>query len=212
MYLPPPPSHTSHTHPPSPPPHTPPSSALIMTSKIPLPVVILVGVVSTLYLLCAMVLLSSIVAWISLDFSPNLAGPLAFIIGSLSLISAIVGILMEGFTRFRRFFGFMFLLLTVGLILTSVGLIVPFIILYNGGNTSLVGEICDDCEQFGKRTQNCVDECNDECCFTDMSEPLATVLIAFTGLSLVASMIGLGTAVAHLFFAFRLPSRGSKKH
>ena len=182
-----------------------------MTSKIPLPVVVLVGVVSTLYLICAMVLFSSIIAWISLEFSPSLAGPLAFIIGSLSLASAIVGILMEGVTHFRRTLGFIFLLLTVGLILTSVGLLVPFIVIYNGGDSSLIGEICSNCEQLGERTQLCVDECNDECCFTDMSEPLAAVLITFTAISLLASVIGLGTAVAHLFFAFRYPSHSGKK-
>lgn len=158
-----------------------------------------------------MALFSSIIAWLSLDFSVNLAAPLAFIIGFLSLISAIVGILMEGVAHIRRCLGFTFLVLTVALILTSVGLLLPFILLYNGGNESLIGEICSDCDQFGKRTQTCVDDCEDECCFTDMSELLATVFVAFTGLSLVASVIGLGTAVVHLFFAFRLPSQAGKR-
>ena len=185
--------------------------AIAMSSKIPLPVVTLVVLVSTIYLICSMVLFSSIIAWISLEFSTSLAAPLAFIVGVLSLIAAIVGILMEGVARIRRCLGFTFLVLTVALILTTIGLLVPFVLIYNGGNTSLIGEICGDCDDFGKRTQTCVDDCLDECCFTDMSEPLVILLGASTGLSLVASVIGLGTAIAHLFFAFRLPSNSGKR-
>ena len=118
---------------------------------------------------------------------------------------------MEGVTHFRRTLGFVFLLLTVGLILTNVGLLVSFIFIYSGGDSSLIGEIYSDCDGLGERTQSCVDECNDECCFTDMSEPLAAVLIAFTGISLITSVIGLETAVAHLFFAFRYPSHHGKQ-
>ena len=182
-----------------------------MSSKIPLPIVFLVGLVATVYLLCSMALFSSIIAWIALDFSSNIAAPLAFVVGFLSLLGAVIGILMEGVTRIRRCLGFTFLILAVAIILTSIGLLIPFILLYNGGNSSFIGEFCDDCEQFGKRTQACVDICDDECCFTDMSEPLAIVLVAASGLSLVASVIGLGTSVAHLFFAFRLPSQPRKR-
>lgn len=157
-----------------------------------------------------MVLFSSIVAWISLDFSNSLAAPLALVVGLLSILAAFVGILMTGVTRISRCLGFTFLLLTVALILTSIGLLVPFILLNNGGNQSLIGEYCDECDQFGKRTQTCVDDCDDECCFTNLSEPLATLLIASAGLSLIASVIGLGSAIAHLFFAFRLPPQPHK--
>ena len=188
-----------------------PPTVPTMSSKVPLPVVFLVGLVATIYLLCSMVLLSSTVAWISLEFTPTLAGPLGFAIGILSLFAAIIGILMEGVTRITRCLGFTFLVLTVTLILVSIGLLVPFVLLYNGANQSLIGEYCDDCEQFGKKTQTCVDNCDDECCFTDMSEPLATVLIAAAGLSLLTSVVGLGTAIAHLFFSFRLPSKPSKR-
>ena len=188
-----------------------PPSASTMSSKIPLLVVVLVALVSTAYILCSMVLLSSIVAWISLDFSNSLAAPLAFVVGILSFFAAFVGILMAGVTRITRCLGFTFLVLTVALILTSIGLLVPFILLYNGGNESVIGKFCDDCDEFGKQTQTCVDDCEDECCFTEMSEPLAVVLIASAGLSLVASVVGLGTAIAHLFFVFRLPSKPHKR-
>ena len=175
-----------------------------MLSKVPLPLVFLV---STLYLLCSMALLSTAIAWISLQFTPTLVAPLAFSVGFLSLMAAVIGILMEGVPRVTRFLGFTFLVLTVALILVSIGLLVPFILLYNGGNESLIGEYCDDCEQFGMRTQTCVDNCDDECCFTELSEPLAIVVIAAGGTSLLNSIVGLGTAIAHLFFAFKLPSQ-----
>lgn len=182
-----------------------------MSSKIPLPVVFLVGLVATLYLLCSMALLSSAVAWISLQFTPTITAPLAFSVGVLSLLAGIVGILMEGVTRITRCLGFTFLILTATLILVGIGVLLPFVLLYNGGSESLIGEYCDDCEQFGKRTQTCVDSCDDECCFTDMSETLAIVLIAGAGVSLLTSIVGLGTAIAHLFFSFRLPSQTHKK-
>ena len=182
-----------------------------MASKIPLPVVILVGLVSIIYLICSMVLLSSIIAWISLDFSPTLAGPLAFVTGTLSLAAAVVGILMEGVTRLRRGLGFLFLLLNVGTILTTIGLLVPFVLIYNGGSSDFIALFCDDCDQFGEKTQVCVDKCNDECCFTDMSEPLAVILTAFTGGSLLASVLGVGASVAHLVYAFKISSKGGKR-
>ena len=182
-----------------------------MTRKIPLPIIVLVGVVSTLYLICSMILFSTIIVWISLDFSPNLAGPLAFIVGSLSLISAIIGILMVGISRLKKSLGIVFFLLTLGLILITVGLTILFMMLYDGGNADVIGKMCEECEQFGKRTQVCVDHCNDECCFTNYSEPLAFILIALTGLSLLTSVVGLGTAVAHLSFAFR-PPHNVKNH
>jgi hypothetical protein len=182
-----------------------------MSAKVPLPVLFLVGAVATLLLLCSMALFSAAVAWISLDFSSTLAAPLAFVVGFLSFLAAVVGILMEGVTRITRCLGFTFLTLTVALILTSIGLLVPFVLIYNGGSESLIGEFCDGCDQFGKRTQTCVDDCDDECCFTNMSEPLAMVLIASAGLSLVTSVVGLGTAIAHLFFSFRLPPQSHKR-
>ena len=103
------------------------------------------------------------------------------------------------------------MILTVAVILASVGLLVSFFLFYHDGNASLVGEFCDDCDQFGRRTQTCVDDCDDECCFTDTSEPLAIAFVAAVGLSLVASVVGLGTAVAHLCFAFRLSSQPRKR-
>ena len=183
-----------------------------MSSKIPLPVIVLVALVSTIYLICAMVLFSSTVAWISLDFGTSLVAPLAIVTGVFSLAAAVVGILMEGVSRIRRCLGFMFLVLTVALILVSIGFLVPFILLYNGGNSSLIGELCVDCDRFGQRTQTCVDDCDDECCFTQLSEPLAVVFIASAGVSLLASVVGLGTAVAHQYYAFRYPSQPHKRH
>ena len=179
-----------------------------MVSKIPLPLVVFVSI---LYLFCSMALLSAAVAWVSLQFTPTLIAPLAFGVGILSLLAAIIGILMEGVPRVTRCLGFTFLILTIALILISIALLVPFVLLYNGGSDSLIGEYCVNCDQFGSKTQTCVDNCDDECCFTDLSEPLATVLIAAGGIALLNSIVGLGTAIAHLFFAFKVPSQPHKR-
>lgn len=182
-----------------------------MSAKIPTPVVFLVGLVAAFYVLSSMALLSSAVAWISLDFTPSFIAPLAFIVGVLSLLTAIVGILMEGVTRITQWLGFTFFIMTATLILVSIGLLVPFVLIYNGGNDSLIREYCNDCEQFGSKTQTCVDNCDDECCFTDLSETLAVILFVGAGTSLLTSIFGLGAAIAHLFCYFRLPSQPHKR-
>ena len=55
-------------------------------------------------------------------------------------------------------FGEVYRVLAVAVIPTSVGWLVPFFLFYHDGNASLVGEFGDDCDQFGRRTQTCVDD------------------------------------------------------
>ena len=167
-----------------------------MSGKLPIPVVVLAAMVATLYLISSMGLFSSIIAWISLEFVVDYAGPLAFVIGTLSLAAAIVAILMVGISRLRQALLLLFVILAVITVLASLGLGVLFGLYYIGDEDDFIGgDICDDCEQLGMETQECVDSCNDECCFTDMSGPLAIVFLAFTATALIASILGLIIAV-----------------
>lgn len=101
----------------------------------------------------------------------------------------------------RKCLGLLFLLLAIIVILAGVGLLTPFTINYIDTGDDAIGQICDDCEQLGMATIECVQLCKDECCFTDMSGPLSIVILAFTATALAASVIGLGVVVAHLYFA-----------
>ncbi len=175
-----------------------------MAHKLPVVVVVFAAIVAALYLLCAMALLSSIIAWISLEFDLQYAAPLAFVVGFLSLAAGVVAILMVGISRLKQFLGFVFLAITVLVILASIGLGLLFGLQYVGDKEDIVsGNICDDCDHQGMQTQRCVDQCSDECCFTEKSDPLTIIFLAATGTALLASIVGLGVAVLHLYFAFK---------
>ena len=171
-----------------------------MASKIPVPVAILASLVSLLYLISAMVLLSSIIAWLSVDFSGPLPHALGFAVGVLSLLGALIGILMVGIPHLRRTFGFIFLATTVVTLFACIGLIVPFIISF--------ASFCQDCDQE-ERTRECLNSCDDECCFTDVSMPLAIIFIAFTGTALFTSILGTIIAVPYIWYGGQ--NTGSRK-
>lgn len=195
-----PPSNQQSTHPPTP---SPPddNTTTKMAAKTPVCIVVLAAIVSTLYLISAMGLLSSIIAWLSLEFTADLPGALSFTVGVLALGAGLTAILMVGISRLRKCLGLLFLLLAIIVILAGVGLLTPFTINYIDTGDDAIGQICDDCEQLGMATIECVQLCKDECCFTDMSGPLSIVILAFTATALAASVIGLGVVVAHLYFA-----------
>ncbi len=175
-----------------------------MARKLPVVVVVCAAIAAALYLLCAMALLSSIIAWISLEFDLQYAAPLAFVVGLLSLASGIMAILMVGISRLKQVLGFVFLALTILVVLASIGLGLLFGLQYVGDDDDIVsGNVCDDCDHQGMETRQCVDQCSDECCFTDKSDPLAIVFLAGAGTALLASIVGIGVAVLHLHFAFR---------
>jgi len=163
-----------------------------MAPKVPILIVVFASTVAAFYLISAMVLLSSIIAWLSLEFSPLLPSALAFVIGLLSLLSSFLAILMVGISHLRRILGFVFLALTVVTLLASIGLLTPYAIQFQ--------TFCNDCDQV-EHTIQCVDNCNDECCFTEMSMPLALIFITFSAVSLLTSVAGIAVATAHLFFS-----------
>ena len=180
-----------------------------MSSKIPTVVIVLAGIIATIYLICSMTLLSSIIAWLSLEFSIELPCALSFVIGTLSLLGGILAILMVGISRLRRVLGLVFLIVAVIVVMAGVGLVVPFALTYLGGDERLIGQICNDCNELGRATQQCVDLCNDECCFVNMSEPLILVFVAATGTAVVNSIVGLAVGVVHLYIT---PWSSSKQH
>lgn len=180
------------------------TSLQTMTSKL---VVALGCVVSGLHLICAMVLISSIIAWLSLQFSSALPSALAFVVGVPCLICAIFSILMLGLPRHAGIFGTIFLILNIFIVLASAGLITPFILSYNHDMLTDIGTICTECRYTGNHTTVCVNNCLDECCFTEFSAPLTRVFLSFTGIAMVVSAVGVFIGLLHLFLTKRQPDR-----
>lgn len=145
-------------------------------------------VLSFLHLLCAMGLLSAIIIWLSLEFTAPLPSTLAFIIGIPCLGSAVAAILMFGVPRNECFFSLVFVFLSMFIVLAGASILGPFIDLYTHEQTDLIGDFCIDCSYTGNRTESCVENCHDECCFTNYSAPLVTVFIAFTSIALAVSL------------------------
>ena len=136
--------------------------------------------------------LSSIIAWISVDFSGPLPHAIGFVLGVLSLVNAIIMIIMiGGASRIRKILAFLLLITSAVTLLTSTVLFIMWI-------TSFLN-FCDNCLE-PELTYSCVDACNDECCFRDISRPLALVFILFSALTVLCSLAGIGIAVSCIRF------------
>jgi len=169
-------------------------------------IVTLIGIVNAGYLICAMVLYSSIIAWLSLEFSPSLPAAMAFIVGTLCLATAILGTIMFGGKETKDLFTALFILFSVFVLLASIGLLPPFASeFYSSSEDHSLGNTCDDCaETFGNdATLDCVRDCNDECCFTDLSSPLVRLLLAFVIIALIVSFIGTIVGGVHWYIVRR---------
>ena len=142
-----------------------------------------------LFLVSSMVLLSTIITWLSVKFSGPLPHLLGFAIGVLSLVDAVVLLLLIGLKNLRQTMGFLSLILTVVTLLTSIALLIPFLVYFTN--------FCEDCTQE-EQTQDCVASCSFECCFKDMSRPILIVFIAFSGLALFSSIVGALVSVSYL--------------
>lgn len=141
------------------------------------------------YLISSMVLLSTIITWISVAFSGPLPHLLGFALGLLSLIDAIALLLLIGVKNLRQTLGFISLIVTVVTLLVSIALLIPFLISF--------ANFCEDCTQE-EQTIDCVDSCNDECCFRDMSRPILIVFLAFSALALFSSILGVLVSASYL--------------
>ena len=155
----------------------------------PLALVCIATLNVALFLVSSMVLLSTIITWLSIEFSGPLPHLLGFAIGILSLIDAVVLLLLMGLSNLRKTMGFLSLILTVVTLLASIALLIPFLIYFTN--------FCEDCTQE-EQTQDCVDSCVYECCFKDMSRPILIVFIAFSALALFSSIVGVLVSVSYL--------------
>ena len=144
------------------------------------------------YLISSMVLLSTIITWLSVDFSGPLPHLLAFVIGILSLIDAIFLLFLIGLNK--QSLGFLSLIVTVVTLLACIALLIPFLINFVN--------FCEDCTQE-EETQDCVDSCFNECCFRDMSRPILIVFVAFSALALLSSIVGIVVSASYVFRGHR---------
>lgn len=160
-------------------------------SRIPTLVVIIACLLSAIFLVSAMVLLSSIIVWISLEFSGPIPHALGFILGILSLINCILSIVMIGVTRIRRTLAFVFLITSAVSLLAGIALFIPWVLKY-----------ASFCEECGEQTPDCVNTCLEvECCFTSTSRPLAIIFVVFSALVLLASIVGVTLAIPYMRYS-----------
>ena len=184
---------------------TPLSTAMALTVK---KVIFVFGsLVSFLHLICAMVLLSSIIIWLSLEFTAPLPSALAFVVGIPCLLCSVMAILMLGVRRHNSIFGTIFLILAVVIIIAGLSILIPFALDYNHDQLDLLGEICVDCSYVGNRTMMCQDSCLHECCFTQYSAPLTRIFLASTIVALAVSVVAILTGIAHLCSTLNNPER-----
>ena len=165
------------------------------------------SLVSFFHLVCAMVLFSSIIVWLSLEFTAPLPSALAFVVGIPCLLSSVTAILMLGVRRHNSIFGTIFLILAVVIIIAGVSILVPFTLDYNHDQLDLLGDICIDCGYVGNQTMTCKDSCLDECCFTQYSAPLTRIFLLSTLIALAVSIIAIITGIAHLCWMLNNPER-----
>lgn len=173
-------------------------------------VVTIIAIVNIIFLICAMVLYSSIIAWLSLEFTAALPTAMAFIVGTLCLVTAVLGTIMFGGKDTRDLFTALFILFSVFVLLASIGLLPPFTSeFYSSSADHSLGDTCKDCtELYGNDAPiECVRDCNDECCFTDFSSPLVRLLFVFVIIALVGSVIGIIVGAIHCYFVRRDSSK-----
>ena len=171
-------------------------------SKISLLVTSIACLVAVSFLLCGMVLLSSIIVWLSVEFSGPIPHALGFILGLLSLLNCVLAILMIGLAKVRKAFAVVFVIANVLSLLASVALFIPWVILYS--------EFCEGCTE-PEISPSCIQECSDEpeCCFRDTSRPLAVIFVVFSALCLLLSVVGVCVAVPYL--RYRCDAESTKR-
>lgn len=150
----------------------------------------LLGIVDIIYVVCALILISSIIAWLSLQFSVDLPSALCFTAGALCLVTCIASVLLLTPQNPKLFCKVVYPLASLATAAATFGLLVAFSLRYAPGSEE---QVCSLCQQRGMATAECVSSCDDECCFTPISEPLIDVIIA------TASCVVLNSLFAFLF-------------
>ena len=161
------------------------------------------AVVSLFHLLCAMGLFSTIIIWLSLEFTAGLPSALALIVGIPCLVSTISFVLMIGIKEKGVILSIPYIVVGVFIIVTGISLMTPFIELYSHENPDLIGDFCSDCDHVGAHTLQCVTLCNDECCFTNFSAPLSRALISFSAVAIGASLASVIIGILNLIYNFK---------
>lgn len=154
------------------------------------------------FLGCSMVLLSSTIAWLSVEFSGPIPHTLGFVLGIFSLINSILAIMMIGITNLRKMLGFVFMVSSATTLLASIALFVLWVMEYV--------EFCNTCSE-PEQTMSCVDLCDDECCFKDTSQPLAILFVIFSALVLVSSLVGVIVAIPYIRYSSNTDRNSVKK-
>ena len=170
--------------------------------KVPSFVVIIACMLSVIFLMISLVLLSSIIAWLSLEFSGPIPHALGFILGIFSLADAVLAVFMIGIARIRRTLAFVFMASSAITLLASLSLFIPWLVEYLN--------FCDACLEE-ELTNSCVSMCQDECCFTDMSRPLALVFVIFSALVLLLSLVGVVVAIPYVRYSVDTSSSIKKR-
>lgn len=170
------------------------------------------AVVSLFHLLCAMGLFSTIIIWLSLEFTPGLPSALAFVVGIPCLASTLAFVLMVGIKERAVILTIPYIVLGIFIIATGISLMTPFIELYSHEDPDLIGEFCSDCNHVGAHTVQCVTNCNDECCFTNFSAPLSRALISFSAIAILASLISVVIGVLNLIYNLKYQNQQQQKN
>ena len=157
-------------------------------------------------------LFSSIIIWISLEFTAALPSALAFVIGIPCLLCAVVFVLMFGIKERGVIFTVLYIILAVFIVIAAIAIMSPFIQFYNHERSDLIGVFCEDCDHLGRRTQRCVDECHDECCFTNFSAPLSRAFIAFTAFALTSGLASVIIGILNLVYIYFNSINRKKSH
>lgn len=147
-----------------------------------------------LFLVSSMILLSTIITWLSVNFSGPLPHLLGFAIGVLSFADAVALLLLIGIKKHRQTLGFISLILTVITFLVSVALLIPLLVSF--------ASFCEACTAV-EQTQDCVDTCIYECCFRDLSRPILIVLIASSCLAAISCLLGIAVSLSYLLSGHR---------
>lgn len=163
-------------------------------ARVPTVVVIVACLMSAIFLLSAMVLLSCIIAWLSLEFSGPIPHALGFILGILALVNSVLSIVMIGVARIRRSLAFIFLITSAISLLAGIALFIPWMLVY--------ATFCEECDET-EQTIDCLnaESCPDECCFSQTSRPLALIFVVFSALVLLASIVGVTIAVPYMRYS-----------
>lgn len=118
---------------------------------------------------------------------------------------------MFGIPQRANILTLVYILLSLFIIFAGLAILGPFVVLYSDDQPEKIGDICEDCDHIGNRTQTCVDACHDECCFVNYSAPLSRVFIVLSAVALGVSVAGVTVGMLYICSIIRSPPSAKKK-